>query len=142
MTTPSDTAEIRAVLDGMAAAHRDKDAAAILAPLTADAVICDLAPPLGHAPDRDGLAAWLATWDGPIEVTSRDLVIEVDGDIAFTHGLEHVSATTLEGEHAAWWMRTTNCLRRIEGRWRVVHQHSSVPFHMDGSFRAAVDLEP
>jgi ketosteroid isomerase-like protein len=33
-------------------------------------------------------------------------------------------------------------LRRIGGRWQVVHEHTSVPFHMDGSDRAALDLEP
>ena len=31
--------------------------------------------------------------------------------------------------------------RRPEG-WRIVHLHEFVPFHMDGSQRAALDLEP
>ena len=26
--------------------------------------------------------------------------------------------------------------------WRIAHAHTSVPFHMDGSFRAAVELQP
>lgn len=142
MTAEADAAAIRALIEAMGNAHRDKDADAITAPYTPDAVICDLAPPLAHGPDRDGMAAWLATWQGPVEVTVRDLVVETDGDLAFTHALEHVAATTLDGQQAAWWMRSTHCLRRIEGQWRVVHHHTSVPFHMDGSLRAAVDLEP
>jgi hypothetical protein len=32
------------------------------------------------------------------------------------------------------------CLRRVDGRWRIVHDHSSVPFYLDGSYRAAVEL--
>ena len=32
--------------------------------------------------------------------------------------------------------------RKIRGDWRIVHQHESVPFYMDGSYRAAVDLKP
>jgi ketosteroid isomerase-like protein len=41
-----------------------------------------------------------------------------------------------------WWLRITRTLARMAGDWRITHEHESVPFHMDGSFRAAVDLEP
>jgi ketosteroid isomerase-like protein len=40
------------------------------------------------------------------------------------------------------WFRVTLGLRRIDGKWLVTHEHSSVPFYMDGSLRAAVDLNP
>jgi PhnB protein len=40
------------------------------------------------------------------------------------------------------WIRATVCLRRIEGEWKIAHEHTSVPFYMDGSARAAVDLKP
>jgi ketosteroid isomerase-like protein len=39
-------------------------------------------------------------------------------------------------------LRSSFGLRRIAGTWRVVHQHDSTPFLMDGSFRAATDLQP
>jgi ketosteroid isomerase-like protein len=45
------------------------------------------------------------------------------------------------GEDQDLWFRTTMCLRKINARWRIVHDHSSVPFYMDGSYRAAVDLK-
>lgn len=38
------------------------------------------------------------------------------------------------------WVRVTAGLRKIKGRWIVVHEHVSTPFYMDGSLRAAVDL--
>ena len=38
--------------------------------------------------------------------------------------------------------RVTIVLRRIGGAWKITHQHTSVPFRMDGSFKAAVDLTP
>jgi ketosteroid isomerase-like protein len=41
-----------------------------------------------------------------------------------------------------FWFRSTFGLRCSDGSWRIVHQHDSTPFHMDGSFRAATDLEP
>lgn len=40
------------------------------------------------------------------------------------------------------WVRATTCWRKVDGRWRVVHEHVSVPFYMDGSEKAAVDLKP
>ena len=40
------------------------------------------------------------------------------------------------------WVRTTLGFRKADGRWRVVHEHVSVPFYMDGSERAALDLKP
>jgi PhnB protein len=39
-------------------------------------------------------------------------------------------------------MRMTMILERVNGAWKVVHEHSSVPFYMDGSLRPAFDLKP
>jgi ketosteroid isomerase-like protein len=39
-------------------------------------------------------------------------------------------------------VRGTVGLRRIDGRWKITHEHASVPFYMDGSYKAAVDLQP
>jgi ketosteroid isomerase-like protein len=39
-------------------------------------------------------------------------------------------------------VRTTVGLRKIDGKWLIVHVHESVPFYMDGSDRAALDLKP
>jgi ketosteroid isomerase-like protein len=42
----------------------------------------------------------------------------------------------------SFWMRATMCFERINGTWRIVHEHTSVPFYMDGSLRPAFDLQP
>jgi ketosteroid isomerase-like protein len=39
------------------------------------------------------------------------------------------------------WVRATVCCRKTDGKWKIVHEHQSVPFYMDGSYRA-VDLKP
>jgi PhnB protein len=85
---------------------------------------------------------WFATFDGPIAYEFRDLTIAVSEEVAFCHFLSHMSATAAEGGKVAVWNRVTLGLRTIGGDWRVTHVHSSVPFYMDGSYRAAVDLTP
>jgi len=135
--------EIKTVLEAVRQGHHDKNAAAIGAHFAPGAIIFDLAPPLGHALDVPGLAAWLDTWEGPISLVDRDLNITVSGDLAICHGLQKVSATTKDdSQRAEWWQRITICLSRIDGIWKIIHEHTSVPFHMDGSFQAALDLEP
>ena len=140
--------EVRSVLDEYAAAHAARDAEAILAPFAPGAVRYSLAPPLRQAPgtlvgDVEGLRKWIAGFAGPVRIERRDLTVEVDGTVAFAHALSRMTAT-LVGEHEpfSFWYRSTFGLRRIDGQWRLVHMHDSTPFHMDGSFRAAVDLQP
>jgi ketosteroid isomerase-like protein len=143
VTAEEDAADIRAILDALAAAYRAKDAEAIERHYVEGARIADLAPPLlRRGFDARAIQTWLDGWDGPVEIATRDLVVEVDDALAVSHGLQHVATRTRGGEEAAWWSRITRTFARTPAGWRITHEHESVPFHMDGSFRAAVDLEP
>ena len=142
MSSTTDRAEIEALFQTLARAHADHDAHAIVEVYAPDAVIFDLAPPLGRrGMNRDNVAAWLAGWDGPIQIDARDVSLTVDGDVAFVSALNRMRGRQ-GGEDQDMWYRTTMGLRRIGGRWRIVHDHSSVPFYMDGGYRAAIDLTP
>jgi hypothetical protein len=101
-----------------------------------------LAPPLAHVTDVKNLNAWFATWQGPIGSEARDLRIAVSGDTAFSHGLSRMTGSKTDGEKVDLWFRETLCFRKIDGHWKIAHEHTSVPFYMDGSFRAAIDLKP
>jgi ketosteroid isomerase-like protein len=71
------------------------------------------------------------------------LQITQDGDVAFATSIDSMTATPQGGtEPFTLWYRVTLGLRRIDGKWLITHEHHSVPFYMDGSMRAAVDLEP
>lgn len=138
----ADHAAIRAVFEAIAEGHRARDAAAIARNYAPGATIADLSPPLvTRGFDTAATQAWLDGWGGPVELTGRDLVIETDGDLALCHGLQHVRTRTAAGEEAAWWCRATIALARTDAGWRITHEHVSVPFYMDGSYRAAIDLE-
>jgi ketosteroid isomerase-like protein len=85
----------------------------------------------------------LATFDGPVQLEHRDPQVTASGDLALVHALTRMTATPAGApESFSFWYRSTFGLRRIDSEWRIVHQHDSTPFHMDGSFRAAVELEP
>lgn len=139
----SDVGAIQAVIAAIKAAYHAKDAAAIARHYAQGAIIADLAPPLRRRSfDVSATQAWLDGWDGPVELTTHELEIHVDGNLALCHGLLHTRVRTRSGEREAWWSRITVALARAPAGWRIIHEHSSVPFHMDGSFRAAIDLEP
>jgi ketosteroid isomerase-like protein len=139
-----DEAEIRALIDALNKAHYDKDAAGIAAPFAPDAAVFDLSPPLiHHGVSAKEKQAWLDTWEGPIELESQDLKVTVSGDYAFCHGFVRMSGTPkAAGRRISFWMRATRCFHREGGSWRIVHDHTSVPFYMDGSLRPAFDLLP
>jgi len=134
--------EIEALLARLIKAHAERDATAIVDAYAPDAVVFDLAPPLvRHGLNRDEIAAWLASWDGPVLIEASDADLTIHGDLAFSTALNRMRGRQ-GGEDVDLWFRSTLCLRKGDGRWRIVHDHASVPFYMDGSYRAAIDLRP
>ena len=108
-----------------------------------DAVSYDLAPPLRYVgTDKAKLQAWFDTWDGPIGWAMGELIVEIGGDLAIARGLGHMVGEKKGGENVDLWTRVTICFARRDGRWKITHQHTSVPFLMDGSYKAATHLKP
>ena len=142
----ADEAAIRQVIEARIAAMAAKDGAAAVAMLANDLVAFELTGPLAvpaeHSTSAEAAQGWLDSWESGPATETRDLVIHADGDVAFCHSLNRLHGTRRDGKPIDLWMRSTLGLRRQSGRWRIVHGHSSVPFHADGSFRAAIDLEP
>jgi ketosteroid isomerase-like protein len=145
-TAASVRAEIGAVLADRAAAITAKDARRALAHYAPDIVSFSLAPPLQNsgadALDPAGLEGWFQTWDGPIGLVIGEPVIEAGEDVAFCHGLTHMTGLKTNGTAVDLWYRSTVGLRRTPAGWKITHEHDSTPFYMDGSDRAALDLRP
>jgi ketosteroid isomerase-like protein len=147
LTTRTES-QVRSVLDEHIAAHTTRDVDRLFALYSDEAVCYTLAPPLQQGPateygTRAGLQAWFDGFAGPIDVEYRDPVVTADGEVAFVHTLTRMTATPAGAPEAfSFWFRSTFGLRRLGGEWRIVHRHESTPFHMDGSFRAAVELQP
>jgi ketosteroid isomerase-like protein len=150
-TEQTDTHAILAVLDELHAAIGAGDASRALGTCAPDAVVFNLAPPLvagtgSRAGDLAALEGWITSFDAPPRLAHREPTVHADGDVAFVHTLTSMSGSkSPEGTGTATftlWFRSTYGLRRLDGRWLIVHQHESVPFHMDGSFLAATGLAP
>lgn len=147
-TTTEQAAEVRDVLDSQSRAYAARDVDGILAPYADGAVRYDLAPPLQQGPgtlvgDAEGVRVWLSGFTGAVLMDHHDVVVRVDGALAVVHALSRMTATPAgAGGSFSFWFRSTLALSLVGGHWRIVHEHRSVPFHMDGSFRAAVDLTP
>jgi ketosteroid isomerase-like protein len=140
-------AQLRRLMDDKAAAMRARDAEALVAQYAPDAVEFDLAPPLQKTGqdvhDVTGLKAWFSGFEGDIDFEVRDLRVTPSEDVAYCHSLNALTATPYGAPDAfTLWFRSTVCLRKVDGSWLITHEHVSTPFYMDGSFKAAVDLQP
>lgn len=126
-----DEAEIRALIADWSRAVEAKNARAIVAAYTDETVLYDAIPPAKTV----GATAIGQLWTQcfpyfPARFRSehKDMTVEVDGDIAFAHGLHRFVPEPADHPSGATWMRVTVCYKRIDGQWRVAHEHVSVPF--------------
>jgi ketosteroid isomerase-like protein len=136
--------EIRDLLDGRAAATRKKDVDGALAHYAHEVVTFDVVEPLEHVgieSVRERIASWFATFDGPIGYDLHDVRIAADEHVGFASCLYKVSGTLQAGEELGMWVRATFGFHRIEGEWRITHEHDSVPFD-PSTGQASLDLEP
>jgi len=138
--------QIRDLIEAKAAALRAKDPKGMVDAYADRVVVYNLAPPLrqsSDARDTTGVERWLATFTGPMDYEVRDLDVTIGGDVAFCTSINRLSATPAgSDEPFTLWHRVTLGLRRVDGTWRITHEHESVPFEMDGSMQAALNLRP
>ncbi|WP_407554078.1 nuclear transport factor 2 family protein [Streptomyces sp. Pv4-95] len=142
----ADETALKALLEERVAATKARDARRFLEPCAPDIVRFDLAPPLqskgAETRDREALEAWYATWDGAIEITLTEVEFTVGDEVAFSHGINRMRGTKSDGSQVELWSRGTVGFRKTDGTWSITHTHDSVPFLMDGSGLAALDLTP
>jgi uncharacterized protein (TIGR02246 family) len=135
---------IRAMVDAWTEAVRSGDIDARVADYAPDVLSFDAVDPLqrvGSPAVRERLAAWLSSYDGPVDYSPRDVAVTAASDVAFVHCLNHIRGTRSAGGDVDMWVRTTTCLRKLHGRWLIVHEHTSSPFDPQTGL-ASVGLQP
>ena len=140
----NDVTEIERAIEDYVEALRARDIDGVMSIYAPELVAFDLVPPLKYVGAEVYRNHWLEGWallQGPMGYEVHDLDITVGDDVAFTRSLNRSSATLNTGQKAEFWLRWTTCLRKINGKWQIVHMHVSVPFDfMTG--RAVLDLKP
>jgi ketosteroid isomerase-like protein len=131
-TKIDDKAAIKKSIDDLMAALCRKDVKGMIAHYAADVVAYDVKPPF----QVKGAIAWKHVWEACIGyfppsfgIEIRDLYIHVSGDLALSHFMFRVTGTAKDDPAAQTWIRTTSGYKRIQGRWKIVHEHGSLPFN-------------
>lgn len=143
--TTTDEGQIQAIIEDYGEGLRNKDADRCVSHYADDIVQFDMMPPLefrGKETARKNLAEWFKTFAGPIGAEITGLTIAAGTEAAFAFCLNHISGTSSNGQKNDHWVRVSIGFQKTDGKWLVTHEHVSVPFYMDGSFRAALDLKP
>jgi ketosteroid isomerase-like protein len=137
-------AAIRSEMEAIANAVRAKDVDGFLSRCSPKIVVFDMLPPLVHkgmAAVRRNWAMALGRFQGHPDYEMRDLEVSLDGDVAFCHGLTRFGGTLKDGRRVATWLRSTIAFLKVDGRWKITHQHASVPIDMQSGM-GMVGLEP
>ena len=139
-----DEAQIRKLVDARVRAVREKDVDEAMSTVAPDVLSFDVVNPLqnvGADASRKRARAWFSSFQGPLGCELRDLSIAVGGDVAFSHSLNRYSGTKSDGEKIDMWVRATACYRKINGKWLLTHEHSSVPFDAETG-KASLAIKP
>ena len=124
--------EITALIEAWANAVRQHDLPAILTRHDEDIVMFDVPPPL----QSRGLAEYRKTWDLFFAYHRPGQAFDVEelqicaGDtVAFAVAIMRCGSATASGPPApgGFQFRLTIGLRKVDGAWRIRHEHHSVP---------------
>ncbi len=125
-------ASIRRLIFKWSAALEAKDLDGLVADYADDAVLFDAIPPyktVGKEAIRQVWANCLPYFPEQFKSEHRDIVVHVSGDTAIMHGLHHFIPTPADDPSGQTWLRVTIGYRRINGQWKSVHDHISIPFN-------------
>ena len=126
----TDEAQIRALIEQWSKAVRDENRAAIRSNHDADILMFDVPPPFLSR----GLDAYMATWETffasaekPVSFAFHDVAVTCGADVAFATAVGRCVNIDTNGKREPLEFRLTMGLRKIDGKWRVMHEHHSLP---------------
>ena len=93
-------------------------------------VVFDVVPRkeyLGADAYREDWVDFFSHFRGRPKIAITDLDITAEGNIGFSHSLQHVMGTDMQGHPVDRWVRVTDGFRKIGGKWFIVLEHISVP---------------
>jgi ketosteroid isomerase-like protein len=75
---------------------------------------------------RKDWQAFVSMFAGPVKFDISDLAITADGELAYSHSIQHVSGSDTKNKPFDLVVRVTDVYRKTNGKWLIVHEHVSV----------------
>jgi uncharacterized protein (TIGR02246 family) len=125
-----DEMEIKALIERWAQAVREENRAGIRADHDSEILMFDVPFPFLST----GLDAYMKTWDiffaraeRPVVFNFRDVKITAGEAVAFATATGRCVDIDPQGKREELEFRLTMGLQKIDGRWRIMHEHHSLP---------------
>lgn len=125
-----DELDIRSLIERWAKAVREQDIAGIRADHDSEVLMFDVPPPMFTT----GLDAYMWTWERffassekPVAFNLHDVKVTSGKDVAFATAIGHCVDIDPNGKREELEFRVTMGFRKIDGSWRVMHEHHSLP---------------
>jgi len=125
-----DENDVQTLIERWARAVREENRAGIRADHDTEMLMFDVPGPLLSK----GLDAYMATWERflswsekPVAFDFHDVNVTTGKDVAFATAIGRCAGIDSTGKREELEFRLTMCLRKIDGRWRVMHEHHSLP---------------
>jgi ketosteroid isomerase-like protein len=126
----NDETEILRLIEQWAKAVREENRTAIRANHDPGILMFDVPPPFLSR----GLDDYMATWEKffssserPVAFTLHDVQVTCGQDVAFATAMGRCVDIDANGSREPLEFRLTVGLRKLDDRWRVVHEHHSLP---------------
>lgn len=124
-------AAIRQLIDDRVAAVRAKDRTPLAAQLSTDVVTFDVLARLmsrGSGAVVEQSQGWLDSYASDTGYEIHELDVRAVDTLGFCSFVDPVTGTLQAGDEVDMWVRATFCCERVDGEWRIVHDHESVPY--------------
>ncbi len=109
-----------------------KDPKKIVSHYTSDCIVFDVKPPF----QTRGAVAWRHTWEACLpyfpdkfRIETQDVHTYVGTDMAVVHFMMRIITDDASHDAAQTWLRGTSCMKKQQGKWKVFHEHGSLPYN-------------
>ncbi|MGC1379494.1 MAG: nuclear transport factor 2 family protein [Candidatus Baltobacteraceae bacterium] len=119
---------------GVAFMHKDLDGIMSVYAPGNGLFVFDVGPPRDHRGWNDYREDWKQLLAGFKDNPTFELIdfgVTVDGDVAYTHSAQRVTANMGGKTPTTVVVRVTDVLRKIDGKWLIVQEHVSIPVDLN-----------
>jgi ketosteroid isomerase-like protein len=107
-----------------------------------DIVVYDVSPPLEFSGAKAVRGDLDNTFANFVDAKGKfvELHVITDGKLGIAYSVQHFTWKTKDGKPMEGTFRVTDVLHRVDGQWKVIHSHVSVPVNLSTG-KAEMDLK-